>query len=84
MPTTELAPILERLVAALERPSLAPEKVLWDAKRVGEYLGVSPRTIAERWSLQRDFPKPIVLGGDERAVKRWKAQEIMQWADRQR
>jgi len=82
---TELAPILERLAAALERPPLPVDRVLWDAERVGEYLGVSPRTIAERWSLQKGFPKAIVLGGGgERAMRRWKAQEIMQWAERQR
>ena len=85
MQTIELAPILERLAAILERPPLPPEKVLWDADRVGEYLGVSPRTIAEKWSLQKDFPKAIVLGGgSERAMRRWKAQEVMQWAERQR
>lgn len=79
-----LAPILERLAAALERPPIPPEKVLWDAERVGEYLGVSPRTIAERWALQKDFPRPIMLGSDARAMKRWKAQEIIKWAERQR
>lgn len=31
---TELAPILERLAAALERPPLPPDRILWDAERV--------------------------------------------------
>jgi hypothetical protein len=43
---TDLAPILERLATALERPPLPPDRILWDAVRVGEYLGVSPRTVA--------------------------------------
>ena len=66
---TELAPILERLAAALERLPLLADSVLWDAERVGQYLSVSPRAAAEKWAHRPGFPKAIALDG-ERALKR--------------
>lgn len=80
---TDLGPILERLATVLERPPLPPDRILWDAARVGEYLGVAPRTVAEKWAHRPGFPKAIALGG-ERALRRWKAKEVMDWAERQR
>jgi len=80
---TDLAPILERLATVLERPPLPPDRILWDAARVGEYLGVAPSTVAEKWAHRPGFPKAIALGG-ERALRRWKAKEVMDWAERQR
>lgn len=82
---TELAPVLERLAAALERPAVPIEHQLWTADDVAKYLSISERTVAESYSLKRGFPAAITLNlGASRAVRRWKASEVMAWADRQR
>ena len=53
---------------------------LWDAEKVGEYLGVSAYTVAHDWAYLRGFPDAIVLGDGPRAKRRWRADEIIEWA----
>ncbi len=83
--TAELAPVLERLAAALERPAIPLEHQLWTADDVAHYLAVGARTVSESYSLRRGFPAAITLSmGGTRSVRRWKAAEVIAWAERQR
>lgn len=80
-----LARNLERLIEVLSRPAIPADKVLWDASAVGAYLGVSARQVGERYCFRRGFPATIQLPSDGgKGQKRWKAKEIMDWAERQR
>lgn len=81
---TELAPILERLTAALERPAIPLEKQLWDAKHVASYLGVKVRTVTDNYRFVPGFPECFRLPSENGlGGLRWKASKVMQWADRQ-
>lgn len=50
-----------------------------DAVGVGALLSVEPRYVLERLACRPDFPKPASWG-----QPRWKASEVMEWADAQR
>ena len=81
----EIAEKLDRLIDLLSRPAIPADKALWDAAAVAAYLGVSPATIQNKWSLRADFPKSIVLSDSKtKSPRRWKAGEVMAWAERQR
>lgn len=83
--TEGLTRALEKLIEVLSRPSIPADKVLWDASMVGAYLGVSARQVAERYCFRRGFPDTIQLPTDGgKGQKRWKAKEVMDWAERQR
>lgn len=77
---------LDELLVALSKPAVPFKDTLWDKEQVGAYLGVTGRQVAERYALRRDFPKTINISGRSaaNAQKRWKAGEIIAWADRQR
>lgn len=53
---------------------------LWDADDIAVYLKVASRTVAEKYARQKGFPTPIRIGGQSR----WKPEEIMEWAEKQR
>lgn len=58
---------------------------LWTASEVAEYLGVSTRQVAERYSKRGDFPRCVRLPADKgRGHRRWFPAEIMQWAEGKR
>lgn len=50
---------------------------LWDAEQVANYLGVAPRTVAEKFVHRRDFPAALMITP---STKRWNPQEIIEWA----
>lgn len=52
---------------------------LWDAKKVGDFLGVKPRTVVEKYQVRDDFPKPY-----RTPRLRWDAEEVEKWVKRQR
>lgn len=82
---TVLAERLDRLIDALSRPAVPADKVLWDAAAVGAYLGVSARQVSERYALKPGFPDTIRLPSTSgRGLLRWKACEVIAWAERQR
>jgi hypothetical protein len=84
-PMADLAEKLDRLIDVLSRPTIPADKVLWDAEAAGAYLGVSARQVSERYALMVGFPDTIRLPSQSgRGQLRWKAVEIMAWADRQR
>lgn len=67
----------DRIAARISQPA-ADE--LWDAHQCGAYLRVSAYTVAHDWAHQRGFPAPVVLGDGPRAKRRWKADEVREWA----
>lgn len=82
----EIITHLDKIIELLSAPAVPIKDALWDKTQVGEYLGVSGRQVAERYALRRDFPKTINISGHSavNAQKRWKAGEIIAWAERQR
>jgi prophage regulatory protein len=71
-----------RLDQVLRRGYVPPERQLWSAQDIAAYLGVSPRTVAERYAPLPDFPTPIRLPSTGQVgLKRWKASAVMQWAE---
>lgn len=70
-----------QIAAKLDRPAVDE---LWDARQCASYLRVSPYTIAHEWAHQRGFPAAVTLGDGPRAKRRWKADEIREWAIRRK
>ena len=74
--------LAERLDQVLRRGYVPPERQLWSAQDIAAYLGVSPRTVSERYAARPDFPKPIRLPSTgETGLKRWRASDVMTWAE---
>lgn len=80
---TALIDKLEALIAALSRPKIPADRVLWDSTQVGAYLGITGRHFAERIACKPDFPKAIRLA-EIKGGLRWKAEEVMDWAESRR
>jgi predicted DNA-binding transcriptional regulator AlpA len=58
---------------------------LWTPADVAAYLGVSKRTVAERYAARPDFPSAIRLPSDSgHGLMRWKAGDVMRWVERQK
>jgi len=81
----ELAETLEALLTLLQ-PHIPVTVDLWDAKMVAAYLKVAPRRVTEYYARLDNFPAPIRLpsasGG--RGHPRWKAMEVISWAEQYR
>lgn len=77
---------LDELLVALSKPAVPFKDTLWDKSQVSSYLGVSASHFSARIAVKRGFPAAINLTGAKStcATKRWKAGEIIAWADRQR
>lgn len=83
--------ILEQLVRALTQlksPGIPIEFDLWDADIISAYLKVSRRQVLEHYAVQPKFPQPINLpsgrpsGKTRKRHPRWKALEIITWAEK--
>ena len=61
--------------------NLPLENQIWSAKQVADYLGVCPRQVRERYSIQPGFPEAIRLGHGSRSPIRWKAADILNWVE---
>jgi len=83
--------LIERIAAAVAdhvRPALPVSVALWDVDRIAEFLVRSPKVVRERIVTLPDFPKAIRIpsvqsGGSApaRAQPRWKALEVLAWAE---
>jgi hypothetical protein len=67
-------------VAAYIAPPIPLSIELWDKKKLGQYLVFSPSTV-ESYIAKPDFPKSICLDRGPRAPRRWKAKEVIEWAE---
>lgn len=81
---TELEQKLDELIQVLKRPTIPLDVALWCVADVATYLGVSDAQVRERYACRPDFPRPIRLpvAGSGRGHPRWKASEIIAWAER--
>lgn len=78
--TINLGELVEALAARINAVPLSVD--LWGPDEVGKYLKVSSRHVSERLACRPDFPKVIRLPSESgRGVKRWKAQEVINWAE---
>lgn len=73
----------EHLNWLLYRQHQLETRVLWDSEQAACYLCTSARNFAERIACKPDFPKAIRLA-DVRGGLRWKAEEVMGWAESRR
>lgn len=85
----EMRDLIDQLAEALaKRVHAHPvplDVALWNAAEVGAYLGLSPRTVAEKVSVQPGFPRAIIPGiGKQKPERRWKAVEVIAWAESRR
>jgi hypothetical protein len=80
----ETADILSAILAELQRHR-APtglDAALWDADDVAAYLRVERRYVLERLAVRTDWPKAIRLTDGPKGGARWRAREIIAWAQR--
>lgn len=75
----ELLVELKKLTSAVES-SRVPR--LWSAKDIAIYMGLALTTVEKKVVTHHDFPAAI-LPTSER-IKRYKPQEVMEWAERRR
>lgn len=72
---------IEALAKAIgEHIHVVPLSVdLWDGEMIAQYMKMSKRYVLEVVTCRPDFPKPIPLPG--RGMRRWKAKEVIEWAE---
>ena len=84
--------LIERIATAFAeriRPVVPLDVALWDVEAIAAYLLRSPKVVRERVVTLPDFPKPIRIpsiqsgnaGEMTKALKRWKASEVIQWTE---
>ena len=54
------------------------DKKLWNTRLIATYLGYSDTQVRTRIITLPDFPRPLKIG-----TGRWKAQEVIDWAESQ-
>lgn len=60
----------------------APPEPLLTVDGIAQLLGVSSRTVADRWVHRPDFPKPAFVPSRTRRL--WDRAEVERWARRKR
>ncbi len=87
MTHAELDAIIQRAVkaatVAVSKPVPDADKDLWDAKRCAEYFGISAYTWSQVWAHRAGAPEAVVFGAGPKARRRWKADDVKEWAARQ-
>ena len=79
--TPQTIVLLQDIVTLLKQTQATPWKqLLWSAEDIARHLGVSPRTVAERYAPRPDFPVPTLIGKSYR----WYAHEVCDWVAEQR
>jgi hypothetical protein len=80
----ETADILSAILAELQRQRTPTglDAALWDADDVAAYLRVERRYVLERLAVRTDWPKAIRLTDGPKGGARWRAREIIAWAQR--
>jgi hypothetical protein len=77
--------VLAKEIAGYISPRFPQSIELWDAKLVGDYLGVIAEYVLGRYAPRGDFPKSYRLPAKSgRGHPRWKAEEIIDWIERYR
>ena len=50
----------------------------WGTKQIAAFLGIKPRTVAEKTVKRPGFPRPKINASQR--VRYWDAAEVMRWA----
>ena len=82
--TPDLAPLLDavdRLTHAIQT-GIPADKRLWSAEACAQYLSYSTAHFLARIASRPDFPKSRHIGTGDKG-RRWKAQEVIEWAEGQ-
>jgi hypothetical protein len=82
---TDVTEIIEQLADAIaRRPVIPASQQLWDADALASYFLVTRRAALERYAVLPSFPRPIriELADGKTSRPRWKAAEVMAWAER--
>jgi hypothetical protein len=75
-----LADILAEL--RRQRTPTGLDAALWDADDVAAYLRVERRYVLERLAIRTDWPRAIRLTDGPKGSARWRAREVIAWAQR--
>lgn len=76
--------LLADILSTLRAQAVPLGHRLWDADDVAAYLRVERRYVLERLAVRTDWPKAIALTDGQKGPRRWKAAEIVAWAERRR
>jgi predicted DNA-binding transcriptional regulator AlpA len=82
---TDLTVLAEQIAEAIaRRPVIPAAQQLWDADGLAAYFVVTRRAALERYAALPSFPRPIriELADGKTSRPRWKAAEVMAWAER--
>jgi hypothetical protein len=76
--------LLSAILAELRRPrpTIPLDVALWDADAVAAYLSVDRRYVLERLAVRSDWPRTIRLTDGPKGSARWRAREVIAWAQR--
>lgn len=69
----------DELIAATRAASLPVRERWLDAEAAAALLSITPSTFVRHYACRPDFPKPLRVGHP-----RWKAAEVLQWAEDRR
>ena len=53
---------------------------LWDAAAIGNWMGLSPDTVADAVVVREGFPAPVQPTDARHGKRLWFADEVIQWA----
>ena len=71
---------LDRIIAALEKPRLAPDETLWSSEQIANWFGLSQQTVEVRVVTRPGFPAALRPVDSKQAQRRWFAADVMEWA----
>jgi hypothetical protein len=76
--------LLSAILAELrrQRTPTGLDAALWDADDVAAYLRVERRYVLERLAPRTDWPKAIRLTDGPKGGARWRAREVVAWAQK--
>ncbi len=74
--------LIERLAERLQQTDRLPVSVaLWDAESIASYLLMTPDTVRRSVVVQPSFPAPLRIKTSSNPRPRWKAREVVKWAE---
>ncbi len=70
---------INRLTNALTT-GIPVDKRLWGPEQCAQYLGYATASFLRYIASRPDFPKPLRLADSDKA-RRWRAQDVIDWAE---
>lgn len=63
-------------------PTMADKHTIWSSDDCARYLRIKRRVFTEKTSKLPDFPEPVALTAAGGKSNRWRALEVIRWANR--